>query len=126
MEYTKIKKIDHVVLTSKHVEECLGFYRMLGFKAVEEDKRFALYAGDFKLNVHIEGQELKPNAYLAKPGTLDLCFEIEGSLDEMIHALDKQGIKTSEIGIKHGVLGEMHSFYVRDPDQNLLEFCSYE
>lgn len=128
MEYTttNIRKIDHVVLTTANPHECIAFYKQLGFCVVDVGSRYELYAGDFKINVHKEGHELKPNAHVALPGTLDLCMEVCIDIQVFHEALKKQGMKVSDIGNKHGAQGEMQSFYLRDPDQNLLEFCSYQ
>ncbi len=30
----RIKKVDHVVITTEHLEESIKFYKMLGFEAV--------------------------------------------------------------------------------------------
>ena len=57
----------------------------------------------------------------------DFCFEIKGSLDDFCQQLQGNGLDI-ELGIveRHGVLGAMKSLYLRDPDGNLVEICSYE
>ena len=122
---SNIKKIDHIVLTTGNIEDCLQFYKSLGFEVIDRGYRYEVYAGDFKINIHIEGHELQPNAYHACPGTLDLCMEIDDDIYKFRENLLMKGFEVSEIGYKSGVNGEMKSFYLRDPDRNLLEFCSY-
>ncbi len=121
-----IKKIDHVVLTTKNITPCREFYLALGFQEKAENGRHEFYAGDFKINVHILGNELYPHASMVQPGSADLCFEIEGDLKDMVNRLLDQGIAI-ELGIveRMGVRGKMESIYMRDPDGNLVEFCSY-
>ena len=121
-----IKKIDHVVLTSANVEKCAEFYRLLGFEVVDEGSHYEMFAGDFKINVHIQGHELMPNANHAVPGTLDICLEIAGDLLSWQERLTTHGYKTTKIASKRGAKGPISSFYVRDADLNLIELCSYE
>ncbi len=122
-----IAKIDHVVITTPNPGECLAFYQKLGFTPKETGGRYELFAGDFKINVHIKGSELSPHAGHVQPGSADLCFEITGSLAQLKSQLEAKGL-TLELGIvqRTGVRGKMQSLYLRDPDENLLEFCSYE
>ena len=123
----RVSKVDHVVITTDHLRECVAFYEALGFEARDAGGRWELFSGDFKINVHIHGHELEPKARHVQPGSADLCFEIAGSLDAREDALRAQGI-TPELGIvtRHGVRGKMQSLYLRDPDENLVELCSYE
>ncbi|MFI3176011.1 MAG: VOC family protein [Eubacteriales bacterium] len=121
-----IKKIDHVVLTTKNITRCREFYLALGFCEKAESNRYEFYAGDFKINVHILGNELYPHAGMVQPGSADLCFEIEGDLRDVLNRIQDQGIEI-EVGIveRMGVRGKMESIYMRDPDDNLVECCSY-
>ncbi len=121
-----IRKIDHLVITTADLDTCLAFYKKLGFEVRQDGARYALFAGDFKINVHIRGRELLPHAEHVQPGSADLCFEITGSLVGFHAMLQAQGI-VMELGIveRSGVRGDMRSLYLRDPDGNLLEFCCY-
>ena len=121
----KLKHIDHIVLTTAKINDCLTFYQSIGFQASFNGERYELYAGDFKINVHLSGKELIPHAFQPIPGSLDLCFEIT-DLKTMYTQMKELGMHPSSIAIKHGARGTMLSFYVRDPDQNLLEFAHYE
>lgn len=121
-----IKKIDHLVITTQDVERCKKFYTALGFCWQEGGGRYELFAGDFKINVHVIGSELKPNAKNAAAGSSDVCFEIEGNLETVKLDLAQKGIHT-ELGIveRTGAKGKMLSVYLRDYDGNLIELSSY-
>lgn len=121
-----VKKIDHFVITTDHLTDCLSFYQTLGFHLVTSGDRYELFAGDFKINVHQKGRELKPNAWVAQEGSADFCLEIDGDLAQCKQELELQGFPC-ELGIvtRKGAKGEMHSIYLRDPDRNLVELCSY-
>lgn len=121
-----IKKIDHVVITTSDVEACLAFYENLGFTSKTADGRYELYAGDFKINVHIKGNELLPHAKNVQPGSADFCFEILENIADFKAKLIANGLLI-ELGIvsRTGVHGKMQSIYLRDPDGNLIEFSAY-
>lgn len=122
-----LRKIDHLVITTESMEACIDFYEKLGFTAVDGGARFELYSGDFKINVHYQGRELLPKAASPLPGSADLCFEIDGSISECKAHLLSQGLSIVLGPVtRHGVNGEMKSLYLRDPDGNLIELCSYE
>lgn len=122
-----IKKIDHLVITAKDVFHTLEFYKKLGFEVKNSGGRYELFAGDFKINVHVLGKELSPHAQTVQPGSADLCFELSGNLEVYQKELESKGLQI-ELGIvsRTGVKGGMRSIYLRDPDGNLVEFCSYE
>ncbi|MEF9942307.1 MAG: VOC family protein [Lachnospiraceae bacterium] len=122
-----IHKIDHMVITTANLPACIAFYKALGFRAKETGGRWELFSGDFKINVHMKGHELEPKAQNVQTGSADFCFEIDDDLVLYRNHLMAQEI-TVELGIvvRHGVRGEMQSIYLRDPDGNLIELCSYE
>lgn len=122
-----IKKLDHLVITTAQPQACLAFYQALGFTARDAGGRFELFAGDFKINVHLLGRELSPHAAQVQPGSADLCFELDGSVDDFCQTLRARGLD-AELGIvsRTGVRGPMRSVYLRDPDGNLVECSSYD
>ncbi|MEF9926036.1 MAG: VOC family protein [Raoultibacter sp.] len=123
----RIKKIDHIVITTAEITACISFYEALGFTARDAGGRWELFAGDFKINVHLRGHELEPKAQNVQTGSADLCFEIEGSAEACRQSLLESGtLRELKVVVRHGVRGEMHSLYLRDPDGNLVELCSYE
>ncbi|MEG0275701.1 MAG: VOC family protein [Coprobacillus sp.] len=121
-----IKKIDHLVITTSHIKECLEFYQKLGFEVKDGLGRYELFAGDFKINVHIKDRELEPYAKHVQPGSADLCFEVDDIIS-FEQLLNQQCIQI-ELGIvdRYGVKGIMDSIYIRDIDGNLLEFSQYK
>ncbi len=121
-----IQKIDHLVITSKDISKTVEFYQKLGFTAQNKGERYELYAGDFKINVHILGDELSPHAQNVQPGSSDFCFEIKGDIETFYEELKQSGLEI-ELGIveRHGVRGVMRSVYLRDPDGNLVEISAY-
>lgn len=122
-----ISKLDHLVITTDNLVDCIAFYKALGFKAQNSGERWELFSKDFKINVHCKGRELEPKAKNVQMGSADLCFETDCSLVECIDLLAQKDIDI-ELGIvtRQGVRGEMHSIYLRDPDGNLVELCNYE
>lgn len=122
-----IKKIDHLVITTAQPTACIAFYEKLGFTPRDAGGRYELYAGDFKVNVHIQGSELLPHAEKVQPGSADLCFEINDSIEALKEKLEEDGLEI-ELGIvgRTGVKGPMNSIYLRDPDGNLVELSSYK
>ncbi|MEG0771528.1 MAG: VOC family protein [Clostridia bacterium] len=122
-----IRKVDHMVITTENITSLIAFYEAIGFSAKSANGRYELYSGDFKINVHIKGKELTPNAKNIQPGSGDFCFEVDDDLTVLKEKLTKIGVLT-ELGVtnRHGARGEMASLYLRDPDGNLIELCSYE
>lgn len=122
-----ILKVDHFVITTANIRACIGFYETLGFQARQAGSRWELFTGDFKINVHLLGHELEPKAAAVQPGSADFCFELDIPLALCRQSLCDRGlVPESGIVTRHGVSGEMHSFYLRDPDGNLIELCSYD
>lgn len=121
-----IKKIDHIVITTNDIEKCLDFYQCIGFIPQRTNGRYELYAGDFKINVHLKDNILIPHAQYIQTGSADFCFEITDSIDNFKAELLTKGIEI-ELGVveRTGVNGSMCSIYLRDPDGNLVEFCNY-
>ena len=123
-----IKNIDHIVLTVSDIERTKAFYCEILEMIFEEfgEGRRALKFGASKINLHLAGHEFEPKAHLAKPGTADLCFIIEGTLEAMRARLERAGIAILEGPVRRtGARGPITSLYVRDPDLNLIELSVY-
>jgi catechol 2,3-dioxygenase-like lactoylglutathione lyase family enzyme len=124
-----IDYLDHLVLTTAHEAACIDFYtRVLGMQleyfiggtpAVE---RRAFKFGAQKINLHIQGAEFEPKAYLPVPGSLDLCFITRISLPAVIANLQAANWPIIEGPVlRTGATGKINSVYLRDPDRNLIE-----
>jgi len=124
----KVHKIDHVVLTVKDIESTCQFYsKVLGMTVVEfGEGRKALMFGDQKINLHEEGKEFEPKALKPTPGSSDLCFITNVSLEDVLKYFVSFGVKAIEGPIeKMGACGLIKSVYLKDPDGNLIEISNY-
>ena len=88
--------------------------------------RLALHFGKQKINIHQEGNEIKPHATKTFPGTSDLCFVVDEEIDEILAILHQNAIDV-ELGPvqRVGAIGKIYSIYLRDPDGNLIELSTY-
>jgi catechol 2,3-dioxygenase-like lactoylglutathione lyase family enzyme len=119
-----IDHIDHLVITTAHLEKCIDFYtRVLGMKLEEfAGGRLALKFGEQKLNIHVKGREFEPKATHPVPGALDFCLISAIPLDRVIERLADLGVPIVEgPSAKTGAVCPLRSVYVRDPDGNLVE-----
>jgi catechol 2,3-dioxygenase-like lactoylglutathione lyase family enzyme len=126
-----IDHIDHIVLTTRDLQDCIRFYtEVLGMKLEKfktpTEQRLALRFGSQKINLHEWGKEFTPRAHVAVPGSLDLCFISSISLEKVVERLTAAQVKIIEGPVmKTGAAGPIRSVYVRDPDLNLVEISEY-
>jgi catechol 2,3-dioxygenase-like lactoylglutathione lyase family enzyme len=119
-----IDRLDHLVLTTTHLDRCVDFYtRVLGMTLETFGAgRKALRFGRQKINLHEVGKEFEPKAERPTPGALDLCFIADRPLDDVIARLDALGASIIEGPVRRtGATGPIRSVYLRDPDENLIE-----
>ncbi|OHE91858.1 biphenyl-2,3-diol 1,2-dioxygenase [Colletotrichum orchidophilum] len=134
-----VRTLDHLVLTCASVPKTVQWYtKYLGMKAETftspldpSVQRHALKFGTHKINLHQQGKEFEPKAKTALPGTADLCFLVEDgtNLEELIKGFQGDGVQVLEgekVVARTGAQGPMQSFYVRDPDGNLIELSHYK
>jgi len=135
---------DHAAIPTADSERLIAFYKALGFGIDGEDAWragtmpvFAITFGDNKINVHPEalvehrGEPWYLRGPAAEPGCGDFCFVWVGGLDALLATLAASGVEPIEgpvprIGGRGAGTGQGVSVYVRDPDENLLEFISYD
>ncbi len=122
-------ELDHVVIAVSDWATSNRFYHeVLGAELVELGRsRWAYRFGDVQLNVHGPGSEPQPRArHPVKPGNSDVCFVWEGTADDAVAHLERQGVPV-ELGPveRTGARGDGTSVYFRDPDGSLLELISY-
>jgi catechol 2,3-dioxygenase-like lactoylglutathione lyase family enzyme len=124
----QVERIDHLVLTVAHIERAVSFYtEVLGMEAVTfGDGRRALAFGEQKINLHQAGREFDPKAALPTPGSADLCLITDASAEEIEAWLRGHDVEIEEGPVtRTGARGSITSFYVRDPDRNLIEVATY-
>ena len=130
-----ITAFDHVAIPIENVREMLTFYRKLGFTVNDSSPPFySVHFGDNKINMHgpeaWQSDSFTLRGPAAKPGCGDFCFLWEGSPSAIVEHLRALSIPVVEgpveraggrnLGSTTGI-----SVYVRDPDNNLLEFIVY-
>lgn len=131
-----IESIDHVALPIQNVEGVLSFYEVLGFRIDTSlaPRLYSAHTKQQKINFHDPTLWKKSSFTLrgpmAKPGSGDLCFVWSGTAQALERKLRNHSIPTIEGPVERmggrsfgSVMGK--SYYVRDPDQNLVEFIIY-
>jgi catechol 2,3-dioxygenase-like lactoylglutathione lyase family enzyme len=122
-----ISRLDHLVLTVKDIAKTVSFYEsVLGMSIVNfGDDRVALKFGTQKINLHEVGKELNPRATQPAPGSADLCFIVSTTLPEAMEHVASLGVQIIEGPVRrNGAKGPILSFYVKDPDGNLIEIAN--
>lgn len=123
-----IQSLDHLVLTVQDVQASCDFYqRVLGMEVVSfSNGRTALHFGTQKINLHPATHPFKPHAECPQPGSADLCFVVADSVVSLCAELEGKGIEVLSGPVtRTGAVGPITSVYLRDPDRNLIELCSY-
>jgi catechol 2,3-dioxygenase-like lactoylglutathione lyase family enzyme len=125
--FMKVAGLDHLVLTVKDLDATCRFYAtVLGMELVTfGENRQALACGSQRINLHQAGQEIEPKAYRPTPGSGDLCFLTDASLEDLMDHLHHYGVKIILGPVRRtGAVGELMSVYFRDPDLNLIEVAT--
>ena len=126
-----VRGFDHVALPMQNVEAMLAFYRRLGFQVNEGAQSCSAHFGAQMINFHRPSLWQNATSALrapaARPPCGDLCFVWDGSPDSLKAMLEKAGagVITGPVGRVGGRQTTGSSVYVRDPDENLLEFIIY-
>jgi len=129
-----VSGFDHVAAPMRNSEAMVRFYRALGFQVNEGGRICSVHFGDHKINFHRpvlwQSEAFTLRASAAQPPCGDFCFVWEGSSDALVARLDRAGAAVIEgpverQGGRHGRAATGTSWYVRDPDGNLLEFIIY-
>ena len=115
-------------------EAMVRFYRALGFRVNEGDRICSVHCGDHKINFHRpelwQSGTFSLRAPEARPPCGDFCFVWEGSREALLKTLSDAGAAVIEgpverAGGRDGGRARGTSWYVHDPDGNLLEFILY-
>jgi catechol 2,3-dioxygenase-like lactoylglutathione lyase family enzyme len=131
-----VRGFDHLVVTVEDVERAVEFYTdLLGAESLflDEFRRGAssvvtLIFGANRINVH-PFPPRAPSHLVARqptPGSVDVCFRWDGSIDEVVAILKERDLPVIEGPVPRiSADGEEGvSVYTRDPDGNLLEFLT--
>ena len=130
-----VRSIDHWVMVVGNVERTLDFYRRLGFPIGSEPRpnRPAMptirIGQEQKINVHARDWPERPGYLGARRpsvGGADFCVVWDGSVQDVLDLLARNGIAVEAgPGPRTCARGVSTSVYVRDPDDNLVEFTIY-
>jgi len=131
-----IQGIDHLSLYVEDIEEALTFYRRLGFEVLweEEWRRFERLYPVLQIGpqqaIHLlikKDFASLINVDKAQPGGAHICLLWDGPAHELGQFLQERGIKP-ELGPtgRAGAQGQGTSYYIRDPEGNLIEFLTYD
>jgi catechol 2,3-dioxygenase-like lactoylglutathione lyase family enzyme len=122
-----IVNLDHLVLTVRSLAATVTFYEsVLGMtRETYGENRVALRFGNQRINLHEHGKEFEPKASQPLPGSADLCFMTDTTLEEAMAQVKNKGITILEGPVtRTGATGTIISFYFRDPDGNLIEVAN--
>jgi catechol 2,3-dioxygenase-like lactoylglutathione lyase family enzyme len=130
--------IDHIAMPTANAERLIAFYKKLGFPINNEEewrtgtaRTFSIQVGDSKINVHPEGHTASLRGPTATPGCADICFVWDGTVEECQQLLQGAGVEVIQGPVQRaggrgrGTTPSL-SLYLRDPDENLLEFMTYQ
>ena len=129
-----IRSFDHVAAPMRNTEAMVRFYRALGFGVMEGERICSVHFGDSKINFHRPAAWQDASFTLRAPAAVppcgDFCFVWDGTEAALIETLDRAGAEVIEgpaprTGGRDGGTAEGVSRYIRDPDDNLLEFIIY-
>lgn len=124
----EIAGVDHLVLNCADVPATAEWYRHAIGVAVEtyDENLTALIIGRLRIRLRPTGVENWVTAEVESPGALDICFETNSPIAEVIAHWKTAGITLLEGPIRQsGARGLIDSVYTRDPDGNLVEVARY-
>jgi catechol 2,3-dioxygenase-like lactoylglutathione lyase family enzyme len=129
-----IRSFDHVAVPMRNTDAMVPFYRALGFTVNEGPQVCSVHFGHQKINFHRpvmwQRESFTLRAPAAEPPCGDFCFVWEGTADALLATLVRAEAEVIEgpvtrTGGRDGGTATGTSHYIRDPDDNLLEFIIY-
>jgi catechol 2,3-dioxygenase-like lactoylglutathione lyase family enzyme len=128
-----VGQLDHVAVPMQNVDAMIAFYRALGFVVREGASIVSVHFADQKINFHRpvlwQRETFTLRASAAAPPCGDFCWVWNGTEAELRAAVARVGATIEVEGQRDGgrdggdAVGQ--SLYIRDPDDNLLEFIRY-
>ena len=128
-----IRGIDHVAITVADLDATCRFYAHVLDARIEESyeiggrlvvRRVAI--GKAILNIHQQGNGVDLVARQPLPGSTDICFRWDGTIEEA-----RQRLESRDVAIIEGPVERISadakpasSVYFRDPDGNLVELLA--
>jgi catechol 2,3-dioxygenase-like lactoylglutathione lyase family enzyme len=122
-----LRSLDHLVLTVADLDATTRFYeQVLGMEhRVSGEGRHALHFGAQKINLHRQDHTFEPKAALPTPGSADLCFLTDLSVERFLAHLKQHSVEPIEGPVsRQGARSRLLSVYLRDPDANLIEVAN--
>lgn len=130
---SSIGALDHVAIPMQNSDAMIAFYRALGFVVREATNIVSIHFANQKINLHRpefwQSGTFTLRAAAAMPPCGDFCWVWEGSEASLREVIARVGVLIEVEGQREGgrdggnAVGQ--SIYIRDPDQNLLEFIRY-
>lgn len=128
-----VDSIDHVAIPIVNIDAMRSFYEAFGFvwDASSAPQLYAITLGTQKLNFHSpslwQNSKFTLRGPTAKPGCGDFCFVWKADQHRLLEKINQLDIRVIEGPVNRlGGAGVGSSVYVRDPDENLVEFICYE
>jgi catechol 2,3-dioxygenase-like lactoylglutathione lyase family enzyme len=128
-----ISGYDHVAITVADLDVSVPFYEKVLGAEVDETHEMngkvivkRIKIGDALMNMHQQGNGVDLVAMTPLPGSQDLCFRWQGTVEEAKARLESHGVAVIE-GPAPRVSSDgrpAQSVYFRDPDGNLLELLA--
>ena len=131
---TQLSRIDHVAITVADVDATCAYYdRLFSAQVVRDHKpagqttvRIIKIGGGVQLSVHQAGNGVELVAARPTPGSADLCFGWDGTIEEAAAHLRAHGVTIVD-GPSPRVTCDgrpSKSVYFKDPDGNLIELMA--
>lgn len=131
-----VSSYDHVAIPIQNVEEMLAFYDALGFTIDRSSspRIYSAHLDEQKINFHDpslwQNSRFQLKGPKAVPGCGDFCFVWDDSEQSLLERLASLNIEIIEgpvarLGGRNGGQETGTSYYLRDPDGNLIELICY-
>ena len=92
-----LNRIDHFVITTKNLCQCLHFYvDILGMEHKiqrEENDQHTLHFGNQKINIHTYVGEFQPTAKHAERGCADFCLITNDDINQVKKEMERNGVE---------------------------------
>lgn len=128
-----VDSIDHVAIPIFNIDAMRSFYEAFGFgwDASNAPHLYAVTLETQKLNFHSpslwQNSKFTLRGPTAKPGCGDFCFVWGSDPNQLLETIKRLHIDVIEGPVPRlGGAGTGSSVYIRDPDENLIEFICYE